>query len=440
MQKGKNMSDENDNVEDQNQEDQAQSQNDNDNVQVEERQQAPGADEVSPEERAGQVDHIMAMAEKDPSIKDLPEYKEMLKEIEAAESKTQANTGDDDDNDSDSNNSDDDSSGKGKGKENATDDDDDNDGDEDDDIDSGLSDEDDVFGLNKGKKGKTKYKFKDEKDVVKLIQKKGFKEMPTFFDSVDKWRNDSQELGEVRTQNDSLIEGLGSLPQPIKEAIQAFSQNEDWQTAFQNQATSLNFDTDFKELDKEAVVKHYFKKKYEGLKERLDADSLSEEDFEERITDFYESSERLFNSDKQTVESKRAAVIKQETANQERFKESALSSVKSLSKEYPNFKASQLKKIRQHLVNGDVNSLFQNEEGYLNDAAERIAFALYGKAILKTRIERATKDGASGAKEKFFQRGNKNPKTQNSQQGFSGSQANEATSHLKGQFKDDPYA
>jgi hypothetical protein len=401
--------------------DQAQS-NENEQVVVDQGQaeQQP-VEEATPEEKASQIDHIMAMAAKDPSIKDLPEYQDMLKEMEAIDSKTQAKTENEE------------SEGESNEEESSED------NEEEDDVAEDLSEEDDVFGLSKNKK-KTKYKFKDEKDVVDLIKKKGFKEVPTFFESVDKWRNDSQELVDVRTQNDQLVEGLGSLPQPIKTAIQAFSQNEDWQSAFQNSSSSLNFDANFEELDKEAVVKHYFKDRYQKLKERLDDERIDEEDYEERISDFHESSKRLFETDKQTVEKKRAALVEQEKVQQEKFKTSALSSVKALKEEYPNFNASQLQKIRQHLVNGDVNSLFMSSDGYQDDAAERIAFALYGKKILKAKINQAEKTGKSKAKEEYFERGNKTPRTSSSQQGYSNNSAKEAASHLQGQFKDDPYA
>ena len=72
--------------------DQAQS-NENEQVVVDQGQaeQQP-VEEATPEEKASQIDHIMAMAAKDPSIKDLPEYQDMLKEMEAIDSKTQAKT------------------------------------------------------------------------------------------------------------------------------------------------------------------------------------------------------------------------------------------------------------------------------------------------------------------------------------------------------------
>jgi len=383
----------------------------------------------SSEERAAEIDHIMSMAESDPSIKDLPEYQAMVEEMKAIdESKTQA-TQEKEESDSDEKKSVEDEQEKEEDEE------------EDDDISSDLSDEDDVFGFNrKGKKGKSKYKFKDEKDVVALIKKKGFKEAPTFFESVDKWRNDSQQLVDVLSKNEQIEQGLSSLPTPIKNAIQAFSKSEDWRSAFQSSATNVDFSKDFQDLNKEEVVKHYFKEKYEKLQKQLDEEYYDKEEYEDRINDFYESSERLFDNDKQAIEKRRAEIIDKQNQESEDFKESAISSVKALKEKYPNFNARELQKVKQHLVNGTTESLFVNDSKYSEDAAERVAFALFGNKILKARIAKAKRTGSNESKEEFFQRGNKTVKTTNSQQGFNEKRANDAASHLKGQFKKDPYS
>mgnify|MGYP003110836913 CR=1 FL=1 len=377
------------------------------------------------DERAAEIDHIMNMAKTNPAIKEMPEYQEMMEELSKIEkSKTQEVQ--------------DTEQEEAEEQEEETQEETQESEQEEETLD--IDDEDDVFGINKGRKG-TKYKFKDRKEVDEFMKKKyGAKDYPKLFESVDKWRNDSQQLTQVQEQNEKIVEGLGSLPQPIKDAIQAYSESEDWRSAFSNAATHLDFNAEFEELNKEAVVEHYFKRRYESLRKKLDEEDIDEDEYNDRIEDFYDSSQRLFASDKKTIEKERAKVIKKQEESEEAFKGSALGSVNSLKDEFPNFSSSQLQKIRRHLVNGDINSLFVEDGKYIKDAAKRIAFALYGEKIIKAKVTKAKRTGKNESKEEFFSRGNSKVKTSRSQQGHSAARTEQSVNHLQGQFKEDPYS
>jgi len=389
-------------------------------------QSRPEPEGKSNEERAAEIDHIMSMAETDPSIKELPEYQAMVEEMKTIdESKTQVKSEDGEPGD--------------EGKELEEDEQEEEEEESDSDVSSEKSEGDDPFNLNK-KKGKSKYKFKDEKEVVDLIKKKGFKEVPTFFESVDKWRNDSQKFVEVQEKNEQIEQGLSSLPTPIKNAIQAYSNSEDWRSAFQSSTTNVDFAADFKDNNKEEIVKHYFKDKYTKLKTKLDEDVYDEEEYNERIEDFYDSSERLFDSDKQAIEQRRAEIIDKQSRESEEFKTSAISSVKALKEKYPDFSSSQLQKIRQTLINRTTDSLFVDDNKYSIDAAERVGLALFGREILEAREVKAKRAGGNESKEEYFERGNKKMKAKGSQQSQNDNAANNAAKHLQGQFKKDPYS
>jgi hypothetical protein len=381
------------------------------------------------DERAAEIDHIMNMAKSNPAIKEMPEYQEMMEELSRIErSKTQevqdTEQEESEEQEEETQEETEEETQEEEQEEEALD----------------IDEEDDVFGINKGRKG-TKYKFKDRKEVDEFIKKKyGAKDYPKLFESVDKWRNDSQQLTQVQEQNEKIVEGLGSLPQPIKDAIQAYSESEDWRSAFSNAATHLDFNAEFEDLDKEAVVEHYFNKRYESLCQKLEDEDIDEDEFNDRIEDFYESSQRLFASDKKTIEKERAKMIKQQEESEEAFRGSALGSVNSLKDEFPNFSSSQLQKIRRHLVNGDINSLFVEDGKYIKDAAKRIAFALYGEKIIKAKVTKAKRTGKNESKEEFFSRGNSKIKTSRSQQGHSAARTEQAVNHLQGQFKKDPYS
>lgn len=382
--------------------------------------------EKSPEEMEAEVRHIINMAEQNPSVKDLPEYQEMVERLKAIEkSKTQVQTKSEEESNEEE-------------QEQEEQEEEQEEQEESNEFDA-LSDEDDAFGLKSKKK--TKYKFKDEKDVTEFIKKKfSVKDYPKFFESVDKWRNDSQKLAEVSQQQEEMLNGLGSLPQPIKNAIQSYANNEDWRSAFLDSTSNISYDKNFESLDKEDVVKHYFKDKYKKLKDKLDNEDIDEDDYQERISDFYDSSKTLFETEKKAFEKRRAELLESEKQKAEALKSSAISSVNSLKDEFPNFNSAQLQRIKQHLVNGDIESLFVVDGKYSEDAAKKIALALYGDKILKAKIDVAKRTAMNESKEEFFQRGNKDIRTTNSQQGYSKGRMDDAVKHLETTFTKDPYS
>jgi hypothetical protein len=380
-----------------------------------------GSEERSLEEIEGDIAQIEALANMSPEIKEMPEYKNLVATAEKVKA-AQAESEGDEDEDEDEDEEYEDEDAPAEENEDAR-------------------DEDDVFGL--GVKGGEveELEFEVSEEMSSFIESHyGIEDPNTFFASVDGWRTASQEGAQVRNELDDLTDGLQSLPTELKAAIQAYANAEDYQAAFNSTGARLNFDEPYNNQDKEVIVQHYFKDRFDKLKTSLDSGDIDEIDYEERVELLYESGERLFNSDKKMVAERRAEIIEDQESFEEGFKESALSSVSKLKEKFPDFSKSDLSKVRQRLVDGDIDSLFYNEDGTYNEtAAEMLAMSMFGSQVVKGLLEQAENKGVSKANEKLVGRGKKGIARRKSQRSPQEKEALDSVSHLNSQFKEDPY-
>ena len=302
-------------------------------------------------------------------------------------------------------------------------------------------DDDDVFGLFKGEE-QEEVDVKFNEDMMRHIKEKySIGDSNKFLKSVDTWRNQAQEGTEYREKFNEIEDGLISLPGPIKSAISAFANGEDWNSAFGSTQSRLDYSDVFTSQDKEAVVQHYFGEKYEKLQDKLEDESIDEEDFAERYDELHEFSEKFFENDKKGFEKQRAKYTEEQDRIEKVRSGSIKSSVESLKEQYPNFSRADLQRVEQRMVDGNIEEPFYEKDGsYKAEAAEMMAFAMYGKRIMKALLNRATKDGTSSANETIVQRGNKKMRKASKNTSPEGKQNVDAVSHLNSHFDDDPYS
>jgi hypothetical protein len=122
------------------------------------------------------------------------------------------------------------------------------------------------------------------------------------------------------------------------------------------------------------------------------------------------------------------------------MKKSALVSVENLSKAYPNFSKTEVARIRNILVEGKIDNLFTKADGsYNDDAAELVAYAMYGKKMLESVKKMAERRGESKANQRIVDTSAKQMRKQKvsgETQGFNMKEVQ----HLSSMFKNDPYA
>ena len=304
-------------------------------------------------------------------------------------------------------------------------------------------DEDDVFGILKSKtpKGKkVELDFEVPDDISDYISSKfGVDDPSTFFSSVETWRNQAQEGAESTREYEALSSDLQAMPMEIKQAVQLWANGDDYMSAFDS-AGRLDFSESYRDQDSENLVQHYLPDEYNEIVDMYNDDKLNDDEFDDRINLLARTTKRMYNSDKEALEKEREEFVSQQRQEHEELKKSALLSVENLGKAYPNFSKSEIGKIRNVLVGGKIEDLFLNSEGsYNEDAAELIAYAMYGKKMMSSAQKRAERQGESKANLKAVDSSPKKVRRQKSSDQKRGMNL-DAVSHLSSAFKKDPYA
>jgi hypothetical protein len=312
---------------------------------------------------------------------------------------------------------------------------------EDEDDDSEVED-DDIFGVTKQAKVEKEVQltFEPTKDMQKFIESKyGVKDVAKFFSSADTWRNQAQESSELKRELDLLTSDLQAMPVEIRQAVTMWANGQDYTAAF-NQSQRLDFSSDFTRQDPENLVQHYLSEQYDELLERLENGKIDEDDFDDRIKLLAGSTKRMFNSDKEALDNERDQFTQRQKEEFQAMKKSALVSVENLSKAYPNFSKTEVARIRNILVEGKIDNLFTKADGsYNDDAAELVAYAMYGKKMLESIKKGAERRGESKANQRIVDTSAKQMRKQKvsgETQGFNMKEVQ----HLSSMFKNDPYA
>ena len=312
---------------------------------------------------------------------------------------------------------------------------------EDEDDDSEEED-DDIFGVTKQTKVEKEVQltFEPTREMQKFIESKyGVKDVAKFFSSADTWRNQAQESSELKRELDLLTSDLQAMPVEIRQAVTMWANGQDYTAAF-NQSQRLDFSSDFSRQDPENLVQHYLSEQYDELLERLENGKIDEDDFEDRIKLLAGSTKRMFNSDKEALDNERDQFTQRQKEEFQAMKKSALVSVENLSKAYPNFSKTEVARIRNILVEGKIDNLFTKADGsYNDDAAELVAYAMYGKKMLESIKKGAERRGESKANQRIVDTSAKQMRKQKvsgETQGFNMKEVQ----HLSSMFRNDPYA
>ena len=358
-----------------------------------------------------QLRQIEALAGMDPGFANSQEYKDLMSSLQAS---SQAPQNDEEDEDEE----------------------------EEDDSEEPQGSDDDIFGImSTPKKAKEiKLNFEPPKEMIDLISSRyGVNDASKFFSSVETWRNQAQEGSELKREYEALTADLQALPMDLRASIEMWAAGEDHTKAL-TMTQRLDFSGDFTKQDPESLVQHYFGEQYDELIEAFDADKISENELQDRIKLLANSTKRLFVDDKKALEKEREDFLNRQRNEHESLKKTALLSVENLSKAYPNFSKSEVSKIRGILVEGKSDNLFMNADGtYKEDAAELVAYAMYGKKMLESVKKIAQRQGESVANQKIVDSSPKQLRKQKAS-GPNQGQVPQAAQHLSGLFRGDPYA
>lgn len=264
-----------------------------------------------------------------------------------------------------------------------------------------VDDPDDIFGVKKSSKPKAKIKldFEPQKEIVDLFDKKyGIKDVSTFLNSVDTWREQAQEGVKHKTNYDQIVDDLNNLPPNLFRAVDTWAKGGDWTKVVSEER--LDYSKPFEKQNVDGLVQQYFGEEYLEEKSKLDSEEITQEEFNRSIKLLGATTKKLFEKDKSEIEKQRVQYEESQKKQFQMMKTSGLDSVKALSETYPHFSNSELKKIENILVNGEAEDLLYNSDGtYKKDVAESIAYIMYGKKLMDQIKKSAERKGESKARE-----------------------------------------
>jgi hypothetical protein len=385
-----------------------------------------------PSELQEQYSNIQSLVEMNPDVVNTDEYKDLVAKIDSYHS-GQASEDEEYDEEEYEEDEDDDEE---YDEEEYEEDEEDEDEDEEDDIT-------DVFGITAKtpKQKKVELPFEVQEEMLDFMASKyGVEDPGKFFESVNTWRSQAQEGADVKKNLEALTSDIQNLPPDLRESIAKWADGEDYSSPF-TQGGRLDFSEDFDEQYIESLVEHYFPEEYDELVDKYESnEDMTEEEFEDKMTLLARSTRKLFTQEKKAIVDERVQYENNQANFHKSLKTSALDSVQTLSKAFPNFSKSELSKVRNYLVEGKVDDLFYNADGtYTEAAAEMVANALFGGKMRETIETLAKRRGESEANMRTVDSSPKSIRKQKSAQ--AGKVNVKAVQHLSTVVSsDDPYA
>lgn len=265
-----------------------------------------------------------------------------------------------------------------------------------------------VLGLNTKKttKAADQIIIENPEQILDVVKKdfgqeyKGIEELPKFFESAKKWRNDSQAYEKTKSEYDNILSVLENTPEELIEGIKLFHSGEDYMKAFQNRP-AFNFDLPAEKQDVNALVKHYYPNEF------------ADEDFNEgnessALKIAKQASIDKYNYTKTARDNERVTREQNASKQLESMKSSVSGSVNYLKQSFPDADQDVISDISNTLEGGiqKVAELIYNNDGTVKpEAAEMLMMMKHGKSEISRMMKIAANQAESQANEDLVTRG-----------------------------------
>jgi hypothetical protein len=220
--------------------------------------------------------------------------------------------------------------------------------------------------------------------------------------SIKEAKEKASKYDEVEKKATTYEEFFTTMPDDLKAINTAYISNQDYKPLFREFSESkLDYNKDVSFYKEEELVKAYMDKMPKSVKTN-EWEDLNEDIQESAII----LAKEYFNKEKTNISLRSEKIKNENDLFLQKYNQSIDASLTGLNQLDSN-KKSKLKKLMQE----DLLSAFYNKDGtYREDAAERLAFALYGKETLATyeekineAIERSKNTSMSKAREEVIQ-------------------------------------
>lgn len=267
------------------------------------------------------------------------------------------------------------------------------------------------FGLKNKQDKKSDIVIENTDQILEVVKSKfgqdikDIKELPKFFETTSKWREDSQKLESVTTEKEKYESILSNLPDDIISSMEMYFNGKDYTKAFDGKP-KFNFDVPVEKQDTKELVSHYFPNKF------------SEEDFAEETPSAaleiaISASTDKFKAEKQLKDAQRAKVAEDAQKSIDLYNASVNGSVNHLKQSFPEVDENEVKNIRK-ILEGGANAIvahFCNPDGTLKETtAESLMFAIHGKSLIADYAEAESHVTETKINEELLSRGNETRK------------------------------
>lgn len=265
------------------------------------------------------------------------------------------------------------------------------------------------IGGKKEEKKSSKLEIKSFDELPTLLKTKYGQEvkdpkaLPKFFETVDKWRSDSQNLDKVTKEKDNAIAVFEQLPPELLDAVKMHYQGHDFRKAFEGNV-KLDFSKPVDKHKPQSLVNAFFPGEFTD--EDFEAEEVSRE-----LKIAIKASEKEYNLEKNTREQRAKDHVNEAKRKSEAYKESVKGSVTALKSAFPDMAADVHADVEHVLSSGALMGEFFNPDGtYKPHAAKMFMLAKHGEELIEQLMQIAERRGESNANEEIVKRSPNKPK------------------------------
>jgi len=237
------------------------------------------------------------------------------------------------------------------------------------------------------------------------IELKTVQDFVPVFNQLKELQKNASEAAKLQKYVDTYKSTLDNLPPDVSLIMSAAINGEDYMPIVQKlqQKAAFDFEKPFESHDELAVINHYTGKNY--TKETLDK---LEPDVQDTLLD---TVKLKYKADQDALTNLRTNTKSAIEKRQNAFRTSVESSINNMLASNPSMDKAAVEVVRQ-VMTGDLSeALFTKDKTYLPDAAEKIAYMMYGKQIVQAQaqtigdiVKKMRAEGESQATEKILMR------------------------------------
>lgn len=247
--------------------------------------------------------------------------------------------------------------------------------------------------------------FEDVQGFAKAlgIEVKDVNDFQPLLKDYDALKSKVNEASTFKAKVDNYERTLKSLPTEVTMIVEAAMNNKDYNQVIQAiaQRGLFNFNNSFEAYNEKEMINHYSNKRFT----KDEFDEMEEANYQalrDMARTRYETEQIRYKHS--TEEQQRTTAL-----NQQNFNNSVEVSLIKLKEIYPGMDVSKIQRVRNIMTAELHSTLFNPDNTYKVDAAERIAMQEFGKEVIASQemtigdlVKKYTAQGASQATEKIL--------------------------------------